>query len=156
MSNLGEINIKFINTHWYFLVLSKVLSSFDSHCGQYGCCADGHTPSPDPAKAGCPQKLRNKAKSPGKKVALQNNAAKQGHRKVPCFEVVCGCCPDGVSVAMGPNFQGCGVKRPSVPKGSCFYIFLKIITNSFAKHNRKPAALSWYHDNKALFKYKSV
>ena len=101
-----------------FLVVSKALSSFDSHCGQYGCCSDGKTPSPDPAKDGCPEKLLNKQKNTPKKVALHEKTSKHRNTKVFCFEVVCGCCPDGVTVAMGPNFQGCGVKRPLVPKGS--------------------------------------
>ena len=103
-----------------FLVISKALSSLDSHCGRYGCCADGKTPSPDPEKAGCPEKFHQEPKVPERKVAatLHNKTAEHSHQKFACFEVTCGCCPDGVTVAMGPNFQGCGVQRPSVPKGS--------------------------------------
>ena len=105
----------------YFSVVSKALSSWDSHCGQYGCCSDGKTPSPDPRKDGCPEKLYRKPKKAQSHASspVHDKAAKQSHRKVSCFEVTCGCCPDGVTIAMGPNFQGCGVQRPAVPKGSC-------------------------------------
>ena len=110
---------KFV-TDWCFLVISKALSSLDSHCGRYGCCADGKTPSPDPEKAGCPEKFHQEPKAHERKVAatLHNKTAEHSHQNVACFEVTCGCCPDGVTVAMGPNFQGCGVQRPSVPRGS--------------------------------------
>ena len=108
--------------HVVFLVLSKALSSLNAHCGQYGCCADSKTPSPDPAMAGCPENLHQETKNTENKIKLHKKAKKQKTKNVPCFEVVCGCCPDGVSIAMGPNYQGCGIQRPLVPKGSCFFI----------------------------------
>lgn len=74
------------------LVLSKALSTFDPHCGEHGCCADGKTPSPDPAMDGCPENIYNRPKELGKKVTSTKPSKSCGTFKY-------GCCSDGKTAA---------------------------------------------------------
>ena len=43
--------------------------------------------------------------------------SKAPRKNVRCYVTMCGCCPDGVSTAVGPGYQGCKIRRPAIPKG---------------------------------------
>ena len=85
------------------------LSNCPSDCfySVYGCCPDGKTTARGSNQAGCP--ITNSVKADVKNLRKETKFTSKpfDDPNEPCANKKYECCPDGVTAATGPGFQGC-------------------------------------------------
>ncbi|VEN50612.1 unnamed protein product [Callosobruchus maculatus] len=95
---------------------------------KWGCCDDKVTEAKGPKHKGCkeaePKKKppKDKGKKPSQKEKEAEATTTEEMSTVPsidCNSTPYRCCPDGVTTATGPGYQGCGLPCSETPFGCC-------------------------------------